>query len=73
MHFILDIPQGVPEIDPASNKYRAPPQPKPASQAPQKAPAATTSECSPPQIPSLTSPISANSEQVSLIISVTQY
>ncbi|XP_072550578.1 TOM1-like protein 2 isoform X1 [Salminus brasiliensis] len=61
----IHTPQrGVPEIDPASHKYKAPPQPKPAVQMPQTAAAVPTSDFNSPQIPSITGPISANPEQI---------
>ncbi|XP_066497614.1 TOM1-like protein 2 isoform X2 [Hoplias malabaricus] len=59
----IHTPQrGVPEVDPASHKYKAPPQPRPVS--PQKTASASATEFKPPQIPSITGPISANPEQV---------
>ncbi|XP_036445053.1 TOM1-like protein 2 isoform X3 [Colossoma macropomum] len=61
----IHTPQrGVPEVDPASHKYKAPPQPKPASQTPQKAAAAPTTDFSTAPIPSITGPISVNPEQI---------
>ncbi|KAL7860473.1 hypothetical protein AOLI_G00168220 [Acnodon oligacanthus] len=60
----IHTPQrGVPEVDPASHKYKAPPQPKPAAQMPQTATAAPTTDFSTAQIPSITGPISVNPEQ----------
>uniref|UniRef100_A0A3B4CLV9 Target of myb1 like 2 membrane trafficking protein n=1 Tax=Pygocentrus nattereri TaxID=42514 RepID=A0A3B4CLV9_PYGNA len=61
----IHTPQrGVPEVDPASHKYKAPPQPKPASQTPQTATAAPTTDFNTAQIPSITGPISVNPEQI---------
>ncbi|KAI4890462.1 hypothetical protein NFI96_025583 [Prochilodus magdalenae] len=62
----IHTPQrGVPEVDPASHKYKAPPQPRPASQTPQKAAAAApAADFNSPQIPSITGPISVNPEQI---------
>uniref|UniRef100_A0AAY5EEK6 Target of myb1 like 2 membrane trafficking protein n=1 Tax=Electrophorus electricus TaxID=8005 RepID=A0AAY5EEK6_ELEEL len=56
---VLALIQGVPEVDPASHKYRAPPQTKP--QTPQKSVSgAPVTDFSPPQ----TGPITANPEQI---------
>ncbi|XP_022529059.1 TOM1-like protein 2 isoform X1 [Astyanax mexicanus] len=61
----IHTPQrGVPEIDPASHKYQAPPQPKPAPRTTQTAAAAPASDFNTPQIPSVTGPIAANPEQI---------
>ncbi|XP_046721909.1 TOM1-like protein 2 isoform X5 [Silurus meridionalis] len=59
----IHTPQrGVPEVDPASHKYKASPQPKPASQTPQ-IPAATGLPAQ-TQMPNMTGPITPNPEQI---------
>ncbi|XP_062874456.1 TOM1-like protein 2 isoform X3 [Trichomycterus rosablanca] len=62
----IHTPQrGVPEVDPASYKYKVPSQPKPESQTPQRSEAAgPAAECSPPQVPAMTGPIAPNPEQI---------
>lgn len=58
--------QGVPEVDPASHKYKATPQPKPASQTPQtSAPSSLPAQT---HLPNMAGPITPNPEQVSLTI-----
>lgn len=59
--------QGVPEIDPASHKYKASLQPKPASQPPQTS--AASSLPAQNQIANVTGPVTPNAEQVSLTVS----
>ncbi|XP_026771943.3 TOM1-like protein 2 isoform X2 [Pangasianodon hypophthalmus] len=59
----IHTPQrGVPEIDPASHKYKAPPQPKPAPQAPQTS--AASGLPAQTQMPNMTGPITPNPEQI---------
>ncbi|XP_060757711.1 TOM1-like protein 2 isoform X1 [Neoarius graeffei] len=53
---------GVPEIDPASHKYKAPPQPKPASQTPPTS--AASGLPAQTQMPNMTGPITPNPEQI---------
>ncbi|KAG7334956.1 hypothetical protein KOW79_001552 [Hemibagrus wyckioides] len=59
----IHTPQrGVPEIDPASHKYKASPQPKPASQPPQTSAANVLPAQT--QLPNMTGPITPNPEQI---------
>lgn len=63
--------QGVPEVDPGTHKYKAPSQPQTASQtAPKPATAAATNNFNPTQIPTVTGPITANPEQVTVTYSL---
>lgn len=62
----LWINQGVPEVDPASHKYKAPPQPKPASQTPQTSAASVLPAQT--QMPNIAGPITPTPEQVSVTI-----
>ncbi|KAK3520377.1 hypothetical protein QTP70_024050 [Hemibagrus guttatus] len=59
----IHTPQrGVPEIDPASHKYKASPQPKPASQPPQTSAASVLPAQTP--LPNMAGPITPNPEQI---------
>ncbi|XP_067279251.1 TOM1-like protein 2 isoform X3 [Pseudorasbora parva] len=61
----IHTPQrGVPEVDPGIHKYKAPAQPKTASQATPKPAAAATPDLNPTQIPAVSGSITANSEQI---------
>ncbi|XP_051742031.1 TOM1-like protein 2 isoform X4 [Ctenopharyngodon idella] len=61
----IHTPQrGVPEVDPGIHKYKAPTQPKTASQAIPKPAAAATPDLNPTQIPAVSGPITANPEQI---------
>ncbi|XP_053468591.1 TOM1-like protein 2 isoform X2 [Ictalurus furcatus] len=59
----IHTPQrGVPEVDPASHKYKATPQPKPASQTPQtSAPSSLPAQT---HLPNMAGPITPNPEQI---------
>ncbi|KAM9456837.1 TOM1-like protein 2 isoform 1-T1 [Clarias gariepinus] len=64
----IHTPQrGVPEVDPASHKYKAPPQPKPTSQTPQTSEASVLPAQT--QMPNMTGPITPNPEQGVFVLS----
>lgn len=57
--------QGVPEVDPGTHKYKAPSQANAASETAPK-PAAAVHHFNPTQIPTVSGPITANPEQVTV-------